>query len=233
MKKKSSTEPVYGNYVDKYHTSNRIEKLLMSDFLNHFRKLLSQTGLNNPERICEVGCGDGELLKVIRTVYPSQQISACDISPEQVEMAAGRKENDKVQFSVQNAESLSGYDDQSFDIVICVEVLEHLERPERGLDELVRISRDAMLISVPNEPIWRMLNIARGKYWNALGNTPGHLNHWSPFQFPAFLAQEQEFKITKKTYPFPWQMILLNRVKTVEKDRVSEQNESYYTNTVL
>ena len=37
----------------------------------------------------------------------------------------------------------------------------------------------ALLVSVPREPLWRGLNMARGAYMRDLGNTPGHVNHWS------------------------------------------------------
>ncbi len=40
-----------------------------------------------------------------------------------------------------------------------------------------------LLVSVPREPLWRALNMARGAYWRELGNTPGHLNHWSRRSF--------------------------------------------------
>ena len=40
-----------------------------------------------------------------------------------------------------------------------------------------------ILLSVPKEPIWRICNMARGKYWKDLGNTPGHIQHWTKKKF--------------------------------------------------
>jgi len=59
---------------------------------------------------------------------------------------------------------------------------------------------------VPREPIWRILNMARGKYWRALGNTPGHLQHWSRSGILGLLAEH--FEIVEVRTPLPWTMVL-------------------------
>ena len=51
--------------------------------------------------------------------------------------------------------------------------------PEATLAEMARVARRHLLVSVPREPLWRGLNMARGAYLRDLGNTPGHVNHWS------------------------------------------------------
>ncbi len=64
-------------------------------------------------------------------------------------------------------------------MVVTSEVLEHMEDPERALGQLLGVCGGYLLVTVPNEPIWRILNMARGKYWRRLGNTPGHVQHWN------------------------------------------------------
>lgn len=209
MTKHSLSEPLYGNFEDKYHATNPISKLLMRGFLRAFDgnlTLLADVGLTS---ICEVGCGEGELLKRLHGLYPQASLAACDISTDEVAKAQVNSADFSVDFSVQNAEALGLYGDGAFDLVVCCEVLEHLENPEAGLRELYRISGRYVLVSVPHEPIWRMLNMARGKYLADFGNTPGHLNHWEAWQFLAFLGGQAGFSIFKKGYPLPWQMVLL------------------------
>jgi 2-polyprenyl-3-methyl-5-hydroxy-6-metoxy-1,4-benzoquinol methylase len=96
--------------------------------------------------------------------------------------------------------------------VVCCEVLEHLDHPEKGMAELYRIlKKDGVaLVSVPHEPIWRVLNLARFKYVSDMGNTPGHLNHWTRSQFKDF-AQKIGFTVVKDNSPFPWTMLLLQK----------------------
>src|SRR3546814_4517320 len=71
------------------------------------------------------------------------------------------------------------FPDDSFDLVLGIEVLEHVPVPDRALSEIRRVGRESFVLSVPREPIWRMANVARGRYLRDLGNTPGHVNHWS------------------------------------------------------
>lgn len=204
----SSGSFVAGNLQDKYNTDNFLVRLLMSGFLGSFFRLLENTG-SSPAAVAEVGCGEGEILKHLRNRFPAAEISATDLSPAVLAQAAQTNPDAGITFTRQNAEHLDHYRDNQFDLVVCLEVLEHLQHPEKGLQELIRISRRDLLVSVPNEPIWRVLNMLRGKYWKHLGNTPGHLNHWSRASFRKFLQSQPGAKIVQKTYPFPWQMIWL------------------------
>ena len=92
------------------------------------------------------------------------------------------------------------------DLVVCCEVLEHVERPADALAALRGLGARDYILSVPCEPLWRVLNMARGKYLGALGNTPGHLNHWSRRGFVAFLARGG-FRVERCLQPLPWTMV--------------------------
>ncbi len=94
-------------------------------------------------------------------------------------------------------------------LVVCCEVLEHLDDPVRGVEILAALAQPYLLASVPREPLWRALNMARGKYLGALGNTPGHLNHWSRGGFLRVL--ERRFEVIEARTPLPWTMALCRR----------------------
>ena len=94
-----------------------------------------------------------------------------------------------------------------FDLVTAIEVLEHVPDPEHTVAEMARCAGRHMLVSVPREPLWRGLNMARGAYIKDLGNTPGHLNHWSKRSFVAML--EQHGRVVEARSPFPWTMVLV------------------------
>jgi hypothetical protein len=89
-------------------------------------------------------------------------------------------------------------------------VLEHLEQPDIGLVALQKVATDYVILSVPCEPLWRVLNLARGKYISNFGNTPGHIQHWSSSEFIALVGRY--FDIVEVKNPLPWTMILC-RVK--------------------
>ena len=94
----------------------------------------------------------------------------------------------------------------SFDIVIMVEVLEHLQMAKAALRAARSLTRKHILASVPWEPVWRIMNLTRLKYIKDFGNTPGHINHWNQKQFKKLISSH--FSIKKYSCPFPWQMIL-------------------------
>jgi hypothetical protein len=92
------------------------------------------------------------------------------------------------------------------ELVVCCEVLEHLEDPVLALDVLAGLARPWLIASVPREPLWRALNVARLSYLRDLGNTPGHLNHWSKRGFVRFL--ENRIEVLEVRSPLPWTMAL-------------------------
>ena len=204
-------ESLHGDLKDKYTTKNPIYAFLVRNFIKVFQKQLDTYIIKNINTICEVGCGEGELLKILQKKYPSANLFACDISPGAIEEAKENCKGIDIKFSIQDAKNLLKYKNAQFDLVICCEVLEHMVNPELGLQELERITSKNLLISVPNEPIWRILNILRGKYLQRFGNTPGHLNNWNIISFNKFVFKARKLTIIKNIFPFPWQMKLLKK----------------------
>ncbi len=203
---------IQGNLEDKYHTKNPISQLLMKNFIKTFLKQLDLLERSQIHTICEIGCGEGELLKLVHNVFPDAQLYACDISPEVIDKAKRNCSDFAVTFSTQNAQKLSSYVDNQFDLVVCCEVLEHLQIPEQGLQELSRISSNNLLLSVPIEPLWSALNMLRGKYLHSFGNTPGHMNHWTPLSFNKFIWKYFSSSSLIHLYPLPWQMKLIRKI---------------------
>ncbi len=197
---------VEGNFEDKYNAKNPISKFLMDRFLASFEDLLLQVKSTNVKvnTICEVGCGEGELLKILHTHFPKATLFACDLSKSEISKAKKNTKGIPITFSIQNAEKLT-YADKQFDLVICCEVLEHLNHPCMGFLELSRTSKN-IIASVPLEPLWRVLNVARFKYLSQLGNTPGHFNHWSRYSFLKMALRDAKLLTAK--LPLPWQMYL-------------------------
>ena len=190
-----------GNYYDKYRTRNPIARWLMQGFLSGFDRLSSRIP---PGPVLEVGCGEGELS--MRLAARGHRVRGCDVSTEVIDEARGRARSAglAVEFWQCDIQDLTEQD--AAPLVICCEVLEHLLDPQAGLERLALLARPWLIVSVPREPLWRAMNMARGKYLGQLGNTPGHLNHWGR---GAFLSQLRErFDIVETASPVPWTMAL-------------------------
>lgn len=194
-----------GNYFDKYHSKNFIVKWMMSNFFSCLDNMLAVVG--EPEYILEAGCGEGEVTNFVSGKYGANcKMEAFDVS-ERVIMEASKK-NPNIKFSTGDIYNISGQG--GYDLVLCCEVLEHLKEPDKALEELIRVAKKYIIVSVPREPIWRCLNMARGKYLKAWGNTPGHIQHWSSKKFVTFL-QEHTIKVVQTAHPLPWTMALLEK----------------------
>lgn len=187
-----------GNHFDKYHAGNPIERRMMSGFLGALDSLVASL---DPTSILEVGVGEGEILERMRARFPGAVTKGLDLPDEHLLEHWRRRQLD-AEFG--DATALP-YADASFDLVLAIEVLEHIERPERALAELQRVCAGHVVLSVPREPIWRIGNLARGRYVRALGNTPGHVNHWSARTFTRFV--DTAFAVDARRQPVPWTMV--------------------------
>ena len=197
-----NTAEVGGNVYDKYGTSNPVARRLMAGFTSQLDQLVERTGAGEGH---EVGCGEGEL--AIRLARRGIAMRGTDAFPQVLEEARRRaaEAGVEIDFAATPVEELDPAR-HAAELIVCCEVLEHLEDPERALDVLAGLARPWLIASVPREPLWRALNLARLSYVGDLGNTPGHLNHWSRRDFVRFLTRR--FEVVEVKSPTPWSMVL-------------------------
>jgi SAM-dependent methyltransferase len=189
---------IVGNVYDKYHTHNPIARRLMSGFLQTIDDAVRQL---SPASILEVGCGEGWLADhIVRTVWHPQRFVAVDLTPDHLAPDL----DPHIQFQTASVYELRFRDDE-FDLVLCCEVLEHLDRPALAIPELGRIARTAVIVSTPREPLWRLLNFARGKYLRDFGNTPGHIQHFSRRSLVRLVGRFLDVQDVHT--PLPWTVI--------------------------
>jgi len=188
---------IVGNVYDKYGTRNPIARALMRGFTGAVSDLYLRTGARS---VLEVGCGEGHLADhLIRAARPAR-FEACD-----VELRPAPDLDPQIALREASIYALP-YAPASFDLVICCEVLEHLADPVAGLAELARVSARHVLLSTPWEPIWRVMNLARGRYLHDLGNTPGHIQHFSRRAIRELAARH--LQVLQLRRPLPWTVIL-------------------------
>ena len=191
-----------GNVYDKYSTRNPVERRLVEGFLAELDALVERTGAREAH---EIGCGEGEL--AMRLAGRGITVRGSDVSVDVVDEARSRADAAglEIPFKAASITDLEPGADAA-ELIVCCEVLEHLEDPVRGLSVLRSLARPWLIVSVPREPLWRALNLARLSYVGALGNTPGHMNHWSKGAFLDFLAGSVQ--VVEVRSPLPWTMAL-------------------------
>jgi 2-polyprenyl-3-methyl-5-hydroxy-6-metoxy-1,4-benzoquinol methylase len=193
---------VTGNTYDKYGSTNPVVKRLMAGFEASLEDLFTKAA---PQTILDVGCGEGVLTAQWATQCTGQVVGI-DLDDPQLHAEWEQRTAPNLEYRVMKAENLP-FDDDEFDMASAIEVLEHVPDPEHTVQEMARVARRHLLVSVPREPLWRALNMARGAYWRDLGNTPGHLNHWSKRSFVQLLSRHGE--VVEARSPFPWTMLLV------------------------
>jgi SAM-dependent methyltransferase len=187
-----------GNTYDKYASKNPIERRLMAGFFGALDRALPSS---SPTSILEVGVGEAEVADRVRSRFPGARFVGIDLPDADL---AGSWRARSLAGSFADIVALP-FPDRSFDLVLAIEVLEHVPDPPAALRELARVARGELVLSVPREPIWRIANLARGKYLGDLGNTPGHIQHWSTSSFADLVGQQ--FEVRSVTRPFPWTMV--------------------------
>lgn len=200
---------VVGNNYDKYNSRNPIVQQLMRGFEQSLAALVAQV---RPKEIHEVGCGEGYW--TLRWRAQGIEARGSDFSTVAIDIARNNAADRRLQpemFSVGNIYHLQSPRDRA-ELVVCCEVLEHLDDPEEALRVLQRVADPWLILSVPREPLWSAMNMARGRYWRDLGNTPGHVQRWSSRAFVKLVSRY--FDVVTMRTPVPWTMLLCRQKQT-------------------
>lgn len=196
-----------GNYYRKHESTKLLEKRIMQSFFRQLDRVLQGVSANS---VYEAGCGEGYFTQYLNSRFSPEEFIASDVSDQAIGEARNR--NADVEFRQESIYSIDAAD-ASFDIVAASEVLEHLETPAIAVAELFRISRRYVLLTVPNEPLWRFCNLLRGQYVHDYGNTPGHIQHYNKRQFSKLVEQNAgcTVKLVRSAFPLPWMQFLYEK----------------------
>ena len=187
-----------GNTYDKYASTNPLERRLMAGFLTRLQRSLPASP---PATILEVGVGEGEVATRVSERYGGAFLAGVDLPAADL---AEHWVTRGLPAAFADVGALP-FRDHSFDLVLAIEVLEHVARPDDALREIARVARADVVLSVPLEPLWRVANMARGKYLSSYGNTPGHIQHWSRRAFARLV--DRHLDVTAVHSPPPWTMV--------------------------
>ena len=195
---------VTGNTYDKYGSTNPVVRRLMARFEGTLDELFTEA---DPQSLLDVGCGEGVLThQWARRLGDERRVVGIDLDDPALHAEWAKRTAPNLEYRVMKAENLP-FADGEFDAATAIEVLEHVPDAEHTVAEMARVAKRWLLVSVPREPLWRGLNMARGAYWKDLGNTPGHVNHWSKRSFVTLLSRHGE--VVEARSPFPWTMLLV------------------------
>lgn len=191
---------VVGTAGNKFTTRNPLARYLLQMFDNAIVEIVRSVPATN---ILEIGCGEGHVTQLLFK-NTDAKILATDISKSIIDQTSKILKNERINFQVGQLETLKC--EHHPDLIVCCEVLEHLPDPAVGLHSLSSFEANWYLLSVPREPIWCAMNMARGAYLSNWGNSPGHLQHWSKRGFVRLVSQY--FEVVQAKSPLPWTVLL-------------------------
>ena len=185
----------------KYKSENPVQRALIRRFVAALHDLFIESG--PVASVLEVGLGEGFISGYLSEQFPSIRFTGVELAAADV--ARVRRFFPRIEVHQGSAYDLSALSG-GYDLVICAEVLEHLDTPLRALDEMCRLSPRRLLLSVPHEPFFMLSNLARLKNVSRFGNDPEHVNHWGRRSFRRLL--ETRARVLRVTTSYPWVLAL-------------------------
>lgn len=153
----------------KYFPQNRLRQALIRRFLDRVGRGLSELEWNT---LLDVGCGEGFVDYYLGRRFPGRAITGVEPDPEALAVARAINPG----FSCLGADGRDlPFEDGRFDVAVCLEVLEHMRDFRSVMQELLRVSRRGVIISVPCWPWYQLTNFMIGKNWRRLGEHPDHV----------------------------------------------------------
>lgn len=192
------------NYV-KHSSKHPIRRWMVEGFYKQMLRDLTDLPINS---ILDAGCGEGFTLDRLLKANIGSNLTGVDHSRAAVNL--GKELFPGFDLKVGDIYNLQ-FDDDSKDLVICTEVLEHLEYPRKALGELVRVSRKYLVLSVPHEPFFSLKNLLIGRNIMRLGSSKGHVNWWTIRAFHRFV-NEEKVNVVKSRHPFPFTLLLIEKL---------------------
>ena len=196
--------PASGN-LSKHTNPNALHQWLLQRFHERVGDLVGDALLPagapvQATGILDVGCGEGFVLRHLVRRFPTLAPRGIDARAQALTWA--RRQGPHTASWVLGDAAQLPFADRSFPVVLCLEVLEHLDRPWSALEELRRVCSGSLIVSVPNQPFFAAANLLRGKNLSTAGEDPDHRSHWRGATFLRELRRR--LVVERVTYSFPW-----------------------------
>jgi SAM-dependent methyltransferase len=163
-------------------------------------------------RILDAGCGEGVTLQKLLAQYPNANITGVDIDPQNVQICRDHS------LPVRQGSTYElPFEDGAFDCCLLLEVIEHLDEPERALKELARVTRPGgrLIVLYPVDWAYFLARIACFRFKEAMFD-PAHLRQWNFRHLRKAFAETGWTLTAKHRLPF-WPPLMLAGLAIAER----------------
>lgn len=186
----------------KYRAKNPLQRALIRRFAHTLHGLFLEAG--PAKSVLEIGVGEGFLSGYLSEKLPGVSFTGIDLAEHDI--ARLREKFPRITAHAGSAYDLGRFSPGDFDVIMCCEVIEHLDEPGRALDEMRRLAPRRLVLSVPHEPWFMLSNLLRGKNVTRFGNDPEHVNHYGPGAFAKLVGTR--FDVLRLETRYPWILAL-------------------------
>lgn len=183
------------DYYDKGIKINLLQKIWHNNKLRIFKTLLMNY---HPKNIIDIGCASGTFTYQISKIFPNSNIIGMDSYKEVIDYA--KEKYPSLEFTVADAHKLP-FKDNSFDLTVCYETIEHVIDPRKVLTEIYRVTKvnGNIILAMDSGSwlfriVWWIWERTKGKVWR---NAHLHPFHHSELEQ---LIKQAKFKIIKKRF---------------------------------
>ena len=181
----------------KYRAKNPIKRALIKRFVAKVEELF-EAG-EAPKSVLEIGVGEGFLSGHLSERHPQTRFSGVDLNQRDLDLLAEKFPNiERYCANIYDLSALPG----GYDLIICAEVLEHVDDPQRALEQIQKLRPERVILTVPHEPWFMLSNLAMGKNLTRLGTDIEHVNHFTVSSFRRLLARQLELSTVTTSYPW-------------------------------
>ena len=190
-------------------------------------------------RALDLGCGAGFLCNALAA--QGHRATGIDLSDASLEVARRYDKTQTVEYIHGNVYSLP-FENEAFDVVCAMDVLEHIEEPQLLVAEASRVLKKGGLFFFHtfNRNLWSYLFVIKGVEW-CVKNTPKHMHVYPLFIKPNELEEicsfyDLHFREIRGLHPILfsrpfWQMVLTRKVPPSFKFRFSNNLTTGYCGT--
>lgn len=140
----------------------------------------------NPKTILDIGCGTGETLSFLKTVFPKAKLYGVDVSNQAVKYTKDRGHSAKVSDALRLP-----FPDGTFDAVLLLDVIEHIKDDAAVIKEAKRVLKIGGMIIV-TVPALQLI-------WSAHDVNQGHFRRYTRRRL-RYLAERNKVKIRFLSY---------------------------------
>jgi len=157
--------------------------------------LRAENSLRNPwlagiipphSKVLDIGCGAGFLTNFLAQL--GHEVSGVDLSPKSLDVARSKDRTGSVQYQMGDGMAL-GFEEKSFDVVAAMDLLEHVEDPQKVIAEASRVLKPGGLLFFHtfNRNFLSWLVVIKGVEW-CVRNTPRNMHVYPLFIKPSELT---------------------------------------------